>query len=219
MRASFVGRTYHDFQLKFESPSSNCQIDRNQEPLFIRFVRIINETLNETSYVVYDLFDPNSKPPSLQIAHKEQVNLCIGSPLKNDRNDGSCHEFYMITMLTSNESYLRAMLVIIGYLIVLFIALVFCFPNRLWIDFKKSSLVTTICEFFKKIIFGKFFQKSQACQEKINDRRRLMKLISVVAKEQKVRYSRQSSWSRAQTNRAFFSAFDRSNWNSSFVNQ
>ncbi|CAF1073214.1 unnamed protein product [Rotaria sordida] len=123
IRPSFTGHTYHDFQLQFESPTTNCTVDPIQNLLLIHFSRISNLTSNNISYALYDLAKPNNESPHVQVFPNDRVNFCVRSAFNTGQNDITCHEFYMVTMLTSLDRTLWPLLIIFGYIIILIIAM------------------------------------------------------------------------------------------------
>ena len=125
IRASFIGQTYHDFQLKFESPAKNCSIPTNSSPLLVQFTRVLNETFNETSYSLYNPFDGEDQSLHLQVFHRDRVDLCIGSVFEADESVKNCHEFHMVTMLTSRENPFWPMVLISIYILILLICILF----------------------------------------------------------------------------------------------
>lgn len=174
IRASFIGRTYHDFLLKFQTPPiNNCTIDVNQDPLFIQFTRILNSTFNHTTYALYDPQEANADLPHLQVFHNDYVNLCLRSALDSDRNALTCHEFYMITMLSSRNTSIWPLLIIFAYLLILILAIVCSFSARLW---KKISRKM----FWKKLALNSHLQLQR---RKINEKKELFQTIEHLAKQ------------------------------------
>jgi hypothetical protein len=186
IRASFIGRTYHDFQLKFQSPTTNCTPDPDQDPLLIQFTRILNSTLNHTTYALYDPTEPNEELPHLQVFHNDHVNLCIRSAIDTDKNDITCHEFYMITMLSSVNTSIWPLLIIFGYMLILLIAILL------------SSLSTFISKFSKTLFSGSITKKiiknqnirsfipvihRQTQKTRLDEKEEVLRAIRSIAKE------------------------------------
>jgi hypothetical protein len=186
IRASFTGQTYHHFQLKFESPTRNCTIDPEQNPLLIEFTRILNSTLNHTTYALYNPAEPNGELPHLQVFHNDHVNLCIRSALDTDKNDRTCHEFYMITMLSSINTSIWPLLIIFGYIIILLIPILVSLLSRILnkfsqkyfsISIKKNSIKNRNIYSFLQLIHRNI-QKN-----KLDEKQEVLKAIDLIAKE------------------------------------
>jgi len=186
IRASFTGQTYHNFQLKFESPTRNCTIDPEQNPLLIEFTRILNSTLNHTTYALYNPAEPNGELPHLQVFHNDHVNLCIRSALDTDKNDRTCHEFYMITMLSSINTSIWPLLIIFGYIIILLIPILVSLLSRILnkfsqkyfsISIKKNSIKNRNIYSFLQLIHRNI-QKN-----KLDEKQEVLKAIDLIAKE------------------------------------
>jgi hypothetical protein len=189
IRSSFIGRTYHDFQLKFESPPNNCTIGSQQNPLLIQFTRILNSTLNDTLYILYDSTVPNDELPHLQVFHNDHVSLCLRSAIDTNNNDITCHEFYMVTMLSSINTTFWPLLIIFGYIFILLTAMLF-------------SLFAQICNKLSSTIFSGSITKKlvknrniRSCLpllqrnehnhhlKKLDDKKEFFKSIDLIAKE------------------------------------
>ena len=175
IRASFIGRTYHDFLLKFQSPPiNNCTINLDDDPLLVQFTRILNSTFNHTSYALYDPREANADLPHLQVFHNDYVNLCLRSAaLNTNRNELTCHEFYMITMLSSTTTSIWPLLIIFAYLLVLILAIVCSYSTRLWKNISRKI-------FWKKLATS---TRLQIQRRKINEKKELLQTIEHLAKE------------------------------------
>ncbi|CAF4571862.1 unnamed protein product [Rotaria sp. Silwood1] len=120
---SFIGHTYHDFQLQFESSTTNCTIDALQNLLLIQFNRFSNSTLDNTSYALYNLAKSSNELPHVQVFPNDHINFCVQSAFNTNKNNIICHEFYMITMLTTIDTIIWPLLIIFGYIILLILAM------------------------------------------------------------------------------------------------
>jgi hypothetical protein len=184
IHASFVGRTYHDFQLKFQTPSTNCTIDPEQNPLLIQFTRILNSTLNHTSYALYNPAEPNGELPHLQVFHNDHVDLCIRSAIDTDKNDITCHEFYMITMLSSINTSIWPLLIILGYIVILLIAMLFSslsqVLNKLSQTFFSGSITKKLIKnrTIRPLLLHRHTQKI-----KLDEKSEVLKAINLIAKQ------------------------------------
>lgn len=189
IRASFTGRTYHDFQLKFESPLTNCTVESVQNPLLIQFTRILNSTLNHTSYAIYDPTEPNGKLPHLQVFNDDHVNLCVRSAIDTNNNHITCHEFYMITMLSSINTTFWPLLIIFGYISVLLVAMLFSFCIQAFHKVYTSRFSMLITEKLLKYqhicLFLPLLQRYKQHRQikKLDDKKNISKAIDLIAKE------------------------------------
>lgn len=191
IRASFIGRTYHDFQLEFQSPVDNCTNDASQNPLLIQFTRVLNATLNETTYALYDRTDSNVALPQLQVFHNDHVDLCIRSAVDRNQSDLVCHEFYMITMLSSNTTY-WPLLMIFGYVFVLLIAMFGSLLSNLFHKLTKTIFSGSIT---KKVIKQNQNARSfipiaairQNHQKKLTEKNEILNTMDTIAKEYRPR--------------------------------
>jgi hypothetical protein len=183
IRAAFIGQTYHDFQLKFESPSNNCSHSLTNNPLLIQFTRIINQTFNDTSYVLYDLFDRRYDLPHLQVFHCDRVDLCIRSAIDSNQHEHErvCHEFYMVTMLTSTHNHRWPLFVIVMYVLLLLIALVISCIERLWTKLSQTSSRHNLKEKLRDQL--SLLRCNDKERSTSNDKRQLLKSINTIAKE------------------------------------
>ena len=185
IRAAFVGRTYHDFRLKFESPTENCTVDHQQKPFLIEFTRLVNETLNRTSYVLYKMFDENEENPGIQVAHQQRVNFCIKPTIETDRFQSQCHEFYMITMCRFSDNYFWPLLLTSLYIILFFVALAFCFPNRSWMKIYHSSMFVYLHSTFQRLVYGSIDAENLRKKENFDAKRQIIRSISTIAKQER----------------------------------
>ncbi|CAF1039426.1 unnamed protein product [Adineta steineri] len=189
IRASFIGRTYHDFQLKFQSPSTNCTNEYRDNPLLIQFTRILNSTLNDTSYILYNPTESTNQFPHLQVFHNDHVNLCIRSALHTNNNDMICHEFYMITMLSSINASLWPLLIIFSYITILLFAMLFSLFAQKFNKFSKTLFSRSIT---KKLVrkhnirsFIPLIQRHEHNHHfrKIDEKKEFLKLVDIIAKD------------------------------------
>lgn len=190
IRASFIGRTYHDFQLKFVSPSTNCTTSPEENPLLIQFTRILNSTFNDTSYALYDPLGARDELPQLQVFNNDQVKLCIRSALDTEKSDQICHEFYMITMLSSVNRSIWPLLIIFGYVTIVFLAILFSLLVQIFSKFSQKT-------FFSGSITKKLVQKRDTQSLvplssrhvnnnrliKLNEKKEIFKTIDFIANE------------------------------------
>ena len=179
IRASFIGRTYHDFLLKFQSPPiNNCTINIDQDPLLIQFTRILNSTFNHTTYALYDPTEANADLPHLQVFHNDHVDLCLRSAIDTDRNDLTCHQFYMITMLSSKNTSIWPLLIVFAYVAILVLGILFQLMGRV---VKKIS---------RRIFWKKFSRYSieeisngQMQRKKMNEKKEILRNIDRLANQ------------------------------------
>ncbi|CAF3446566.1 unnamed protein product [Rotaria socialis] len=189
IRPSFSGNTYHDLQLNFESPTTNCTADSNQNILLIQFTRILNSTFNYTSYALYDFAKKNNELPYLQVFPDDHINLCVRSAFHADRNEVTCYEFYMITMLSSIDRTFWPLLIIFGYIIILIIPMLFSLLaqifNKLSRTFYRGSITKKLVK--TRNIFS-FLPTSQRQLndmnlKKLDEKKELLNAIDSIAKE------------------------------------
>lgn len=185
IRASFVGRTYHDFQLEFQSPVDNCTVNPDHDPLLIQFTRVLNATSNITSYTLYDPDLRNVPLPHLQVFHNDHVDLCIRSALSGDQSHLVCHEFYMITMLSSKTTY-WPLLIIFGYVFVLLLAMLVSLLAKLFHRLNKTIFSGSIT---KKLIDNRNIRtfipavNRQSQQKKLNEKKEIINTMDKIAQE------------------------------------
>lgn len=183
IRASFIGRTYHDFQLKFQTPPINCTIDTEQDPLLIQFTRVLNSTFNQTTYALYNPAEPNEDLPQLQVFHNDHVDLCIRSAIDTDKNDIVCHQFYMITMLSSINTSIWPLLILFAYLFILLIAILTSSLSHIYNRLSKTLFSRSIT---KKLIKNKnlrSFIHRYTQKTKLDEKQEVLKAIRSIANE------------------------------------
>lgn len=179
IRASFIGRTYHDFLLKFQSPPiNNCTNNFDQDPLLIQFTRILNSTFNHTTYALYDPFEVNADLPHLQVFHNDHVDLCLRSAIDTDRNDLTCHQFYMITMLSSMNTSIWPLLIVFGYVGILFLAILFELIVRLVKKISRRIFWKKMSRYSLGMISNRQIQR-----KKINEKKEILRNIDRLANQ------------------------------------
>lgn len=187
IRPSFLGRTYHDFQIQFESPSVNCTKNALGNPLLVQFTRILNNTLNESVYILYDRSKPTSELPHVQVFHNDHVNLCIRSAMDPRGNATStCHEFNMITMLSSSNRTFWPLLIVFAYLSLLCIGMCLSFMHHWRSRFGQSLVQSSISrKFIPKRSIRLFLKRDSESHRltTLNGRKEVLKAIDSIAKE------------------------------------
>ena len=187
IRPSFLGRTYHDFQIKFESPSVNCTNDSLGNPLLVQFTRILNNTLNESVYVLYDRSKPASELPHVQVFNNDHVNLCIRSAVDQRGNATStCQEFHMITMLSSSNRTFWPLLIVFAYLSLLCIGMCLSCMHQWRSQFAQSFVQSSISrKFISKRNIRLFLKKNSESHRltTMNGKKDVLKAIDSIAKE------------------------------------
>ncbi|CAF1134779.1 unnamed protein product [Rotaria magnacalcarata] len=189
IRPSFSGNTYHDFQLNFESPTTNCTTDSDQSILLIQFTRILSSTSNDTSYALYDLAKKNNELPYIQVFPDDHINLCIRSAFHADRNEVTCYEFYMITMLSSIDRTFWPLLIIFGYIIILIIPMFFSLLaqifNKLSRTFHRGSITKKLVKTRNIFPFLPTSQRhlNDMQLKKLDGKKEFLNAIDFIAKE------------------------------------
>ncbi|UJR09519.1 hypothetical protein I4U23_013757 [Adineta vaga] len=210
LRPLFTGRTYHDLQLDFDFPLTNCTIHSEQIPLLIQFTRMYNSTLNRSSYITYDLANVDDTSPHFQVFHNDHINLCVRSALSSDSHYESCYEFYMITMLSTTNTTLWPLLIIFGYVFVLILAMLFSLFAQIFEKFTKTFFSGSIT---KKLIknrnFRSFLPIIQRHEQtdhlkKIDEKKNFLRTVDLIVKEcQPNRNSFIISTDQGHSNRAY----------------
>ena len=181
IHTSFIGRTYHSFQLKFESPAVNC----TRSPLLIEFAQIVNQTFNETTYVLHDHKNDLLQLPVFQ---NDRVDLCIRSSLDSvDDVERTCHTFYMITMLTSEHDSHWPLLLTGVYVMLLVMFILLSFAAQCWTKLSRSFEHVSFGEKIQETLGRLFYQRRQRADDlqrrTLSDKKDLLKVINQLARE------------------------------------
>lgn len=189
IRPHFSGNIYHDFQLQFESSNASCPIDPHKNLLLIQFTRLLNSTFNDTSYSLYNLAQLDQSLPHIQVYPDDHINLCIQSVFDTNRENVTCDEFYMVTVMSSMDRTAWPLLIIIGYISTLLIAILFSLLSQLFDKLSKTLFSGSITK--KLLKSRKIFSFASTPQQQLNntnfkditDKREFFNAIDLIAKE------------------------------------